>query len=464
MTINKKVLPFDRFIHLEKSMNRFSWYSLIFSILFLLGANRGQADNPLILDQFSADPTARVFEGRIYVYPSHDIPVPPDSGVRPNWFCMEDYHVFSSENLMEWTDHGVILTQTDVPWLERKSYNMWAPDCVSRDGKYYFYFPTGGRIGAAVADTPYGPFKPVEKPIEGARGIDPCVLIDRDGSAWLYSSANRIFVARLKDNMVELDSEQQVIANLPQKGLIEGPFVFERNGIYYLTYPHVANKTERLEYATGKSPMGPFEHKGVIMDESPSGCWTNHHSIVEYKGKWYLFYHDQDLSPEFDKNRSIRADYLHFNDDGTIRKVIPTLRGVGIADAQNEIQIDRYSAVSPDGVSIEFVDAQQKQKGWKALLSAQDAWIRYNNVDFAANELNSISIQACSQTGSTIDIRIDEMDGPLIAQVDIPENTDWDVVSSKLLEIPDGIHDLFVISKKAANIEIDWIKLGSEIP
>lgn len=433
-------------------------YCLFILGAFCVAANFAQADNPLVLEQFSADPTARVFEGRVYVYPSHDIPVPPGSGARPNWFCMEDYHVYSSENLMDWTDHGVILDQTDVPWLERKSYNMWAPDCVSKDGKYYFYFPTGGRIGVAIADKPYGPFKPAEKPIEGARGIDPCVFIDRDGSAYLYSSANRIFVARLKENMAELESEQQVIGNLPQKGLIEGPFVFERKGIYYLTYPHVADKTERLEYAVGPGPTGPFEHKGVIMDESPSGCWTNHHSIVEYKGQWYLFYHDQDLSPDFDKNRSIRADRLFFNDDGTIRKVVPTLRGVGVAGAFDEIQIDRYSAVSPSGGTVEFVDAEQKQNGWKTILSAADAWVQYNDVDFGEKKLTAVTMKAASQTGGTIEIRIDKMDGPLLAQVEIPENTQWRVISSKLLKSPAGIHDVVVMLKDAKTVQIDWIK------
>ena len=200
---------------------------------------------------------------------------------------------------------------------------MWAPDCVFKNGKYYFYFPAtskerGRKIGVAVSDKPYGPFKPEAKPIEGVDGIDPCVFIDKDGKAYLYYSMNKIFVAKLKDNMLELDSKPQVIENLPKTGLLEGPFVFERNGIYYLTYPHVQNKIERLEYSTGNSPMGPFKPAGVIMDESPTGCWTNHHSIVEYKGQWYLFYHDKDLSPNFDKNRSMRADYLSFNEDGTI--------------------------------------------------------------------------------------------------------------------------------------------------
>ena len=439
-------------------MNKFGRYSLILSMFFLSGTNLGLAQNPLILDQFTADPTARVFEGKMYVYPSHDIPAPPGSGVRENWFCMEDYHVFSSDNLTDWTDHGVIVTQTEVPWLQRKSYNMWAPDCVTRNGKYYFYFPTDRRIGVAIADKPYGPFKCEAQPVQGARGIDPCVLVDKDGQAYLYTSMNRIFVAKLKDNMRELDSEMEVIGNLPTRGLIEGPFVFERNGIYYLTYPHVQNKTERLEYSTGSSPMGPFEQKGVIMDESPSGCWTNHHSIVEYKGQWYLFYHDKDLSPDFDKNRSIRADYLYFNDDGTIQKVIPTLRGVGVTNALGEIQIDRYSAISPEGASVVFINPNQKQNGWKAILTARNSWIRYNKVDFGQEKLKSVSVKTSSPTGGDIDIRIDAVDGPLLAQVDVADNTDWSVVNSTISESPSGIHDLIVTLKDTKTVEIDWIK------
>src|SRR6185295_14250802 len=151
---------------------------------------------------------------------------------------------------------------------------------------------------------------------------------------------------------------------------LEGPFVFERNGIYYLTFPHVENKTERLEYATSTSAAGPFKPAGVILDESASGCWTVHHSIVEYKGQWYLFYHDRDLSPSFDKNRSIRADKLYFEADGAIRKVTPTLRGVGLVEATSEIQVDRYSAKSGEGVAISFLDEATPQAGWKTTFNA----------------------------------------------------------------------------------------------
>lgn len=130
------------------------------------------------------------------------------------------------------------------------------------------------------------------------------MFIDKDGQAYLYWSMGNIFVAKLKDNMLELDSEPLAIPNLPEKGLKEGPFVFQRKGIYYLTFPHVENKIERLEYAIGDNPMGPFKMTGVVMDESPMNCWTNHQSMVEFNSQWYLFYHQDAYSPKFDKNRS----------------------------------------------------------------------------------------------------------------------------------------------------------------
>ncbi len=382
---------------------------------------------------------------------------------------MEDYHVFSSENLVDWKDHGVILSQEKVDWVNAADYAMWAPDCVYKNGKYYFYFPApakagagggrggGSRIGVAIADKPYGPFIPEAKPIEGPMGIDPCVLIDKDGSAYLYYSMGGIFVAKLKDNMVELESKPQMIPNLPTTGLVEGPFAFERNGIYYLTYPHVANKIERLEYAVGKSPTGPFTVTGVIMDESPSGCWTNHHSLVEYKGQWYLFYHDRDLSPDFDKNRSIRADYLSFGEDGTIRKVIPTLRGVGIVDAKNRIQIDRYSAISDQGASVSFVDDANKFEGWKIALSEKNAWVRFNRVDFGKGKLKSANIRTAAPAGGSVEIRLDGVNGPVVAKVKIEKGSGWNDVRSKLAKAPAGVHDLVVTLSEKNAVELDWI-------
>lgn len=436
---------------------------LLASVVGLLRATAASATNPLIMDQFTADPTARIFEGKVYVYPSHDIKAPPGYKGKPNWFVMEDYHVFSSENLTDWQDHGVIVSQTEVEWADPGAYSMWAPECVFKDGKYYFYFPAiaksgGFKIGVAIADRPHGPFKPVATAIAGVDGIDPSVLIDKDGSAYLYYSLNKIFVARLKPNMLEIEGEPQVIANLPTKGLLEGPFVFERNGTYYLTYPHVENKTERLEYAMSKSPLGPFQPAGVILDESESGCWTVHHSILDYMGQSYLFYHDKDLSPAFDKNRAIRADKLFFNADGTIRKVIPTLRGVGLVKAGSEIQIDRYSATSGNGIAVSFLDEANPHAGWKATFSAAKSWVRFNEVDFGPGSQKSIEVRAKASAKGALEIRLAQPDGPVIGRVEVGPAADWTIASAAVKSVPAGVHDLFVSQPGAEAIEVDWVR------
>ncbi len=427
--------------------------------------------NPIVRNQFSADPAARVFNGKLYVFPSHDIPTPPDKNLRKNWFCMADYHVFSSENLTEWTDHGMIISQSKVPWVDSTSYSMWAPDCIERNGKYYFYFPahkktadsTGKKrfgIGVAVAEKPEGPYVPLPEPINGVNGIDPNVFIDSDGQAYLYWAQGDIFVAKLKDNMTELASEPLVIENLPGKGLKEGPFLFERNGIYYLTFPHVENKVERIEYAISNSPVGPFSMKGVIMDESPMDCWTNQPSIVMYKDQWYLLYHQNAYSPLFDKNRSVCIDSLFFNTDGSIRKLTPTLRGVGVTMATGRIETDRYSSKSEHGFSIDFMDSLQPFNGWKAILKSKDAWVQYNAVDFGKDKLNKVQVNALSENGSTLQIRLDKTDGLVIAEVKIPKGISFTTVEAEVTSQQTGIHNLVVVLKNKNPVGIDWIQFA----
>lgn len=424
------------------------------------------AQNPLIMDQFTADPSARVFGDKVYIYPSHDIIATPGKG-RAGWFNMADYHVFSSGNLTNWTDHGVIVNQNKVNWADSTAYAMWAPDCIERNGKYYFYFPAvlkpgtgkGFGIGVAVADHPYGPFVARAEPIKGVSGIDPNVFIDKDGQAYIYYAQGNIYGAKLKENMVDLASEPKILGDLPDKGLKEGPYLFERKGIYYLTYPHVENKTERLEYGMSNSPMGPFKFAGVIMKETPN-CWTNHHSMIEFKGQWYLFYHSNDLSPNFDKNRSIRADSLFFNADGTIREVTPTLRGVGITPAKSQIEVDRYSNISKDGAVVNAIDTSNRMKGWKIELSKKGAWVRYNAVDFGAKPLKSFSLMASSMESGGIEIRLDNIDGTLIGSAKLAKDSGWKITTTNLLKKPTGKHDLFVLSKDAGQISVDWLKFN----
>jgi hypothetical protein len=439
----------------------------VLAALTFICLQSAHAQNPFITNQFTADPTARVFGDRVYVYPSHDIRATPGRG-RVGWFVMEDYHVFSSANLTSWTDHGVIVTQNKVPWVKPDSYSMWAPDCIFRNGKYYFYFPStpkdttngkGFTIGVAVADKPIGPFVPQPTSIKGVRGIDPNVFIDKDGQAYLYWSQGNIYGAKLKENMLELASEPKTLGELPTKGLKEGPYLFERKGVYYLTYPHVENKTERLEYATSTSPLGPFTVKGVIMDESPTGCWTNHHSLLQFKNQWYLFYHHNDLSPKFDKNRSVRIDSLSFAADGSIRKVKPTLRGVGLTDARQKIQLDRYSRLSEQGAAIAFLDTANTFQGWKTVFAGNSGWVQYNGVAFGAQKPKTVLLRGASSAGATLQIRLNNAAGPVIAEVTVPKGSTWQDIKAPVLTFKPGTHALYVAPKsKATAVEVDWVR------
>ena len=467
----------------------------IISLLLLGAPLMVAAQNPIIRDQFSADPTARVFNGRVYLYPSHDI-FPPE-GQRQDWFCMEDYHVFSSENLTDWTDHGVIVTQNQVPWVRPNSYSMWAPDCVERNGKYYFYFPSapngamrGFGVGVAIADRPEGPFIPEPEPIKGINGIDPCVLQASDGNAYIFWGAGRC--AKLKPNMKELADDTPTekvkfgerefemmgvncLKDLPNRQA-EGPFAFEYNGNYYLTYPYVREKTEVLGYAMSKNPMGPYEYKGLIMAEQPNGCWTNHHSIINYKGQWYLFYHHNYLSPNDDKRRSACIEKLFFNADGTIQEVKQTLRGVGINKATEKIEIDRFSAASSD-VTEELIDTVNTFRSYQATLPVKGSWLKYDDVDFscikdgymiinvkAANN-TEFCVREKSATGKvlarvklTVKPEQSANDNPMMARFRRDLSNQWLSQAVNLEYTPNGVTNLVITNEGNGALSVDWVQ------
>jgi hypothetical protein len=461
--------------------------TLLSTIVLCLTASAVQAQNPIIRDQFTADPTARVFNNKVYLYPSHDIK--PPVGQRQDWFCMEDYHVFSSENLTDWTDHGVIVTQNKVPWVRPDSYSMWAPDCVERNGKYYFYFPSapkdgrGFGIGVAIADRPEGPFICEPEPIKGISGIDPCVLQASDGNAYIFWGAGRC--AKLKPNMKELADDTpkekvkwgnrefemygvNCLKDLPNRQA-EGPFAFEYNGNYYLTYPYVREKTEVLGYAMSKNPMGPYEYKGIIMPEHENGCWTNHHSIVNYKGQWYLFYHQNAFSPSDDKRRSVQIDKLYFNADGTIKEVKKTMRGVGINKATEKIEIDRYSTAIAD-VTTALIDTVNTFRSYQATLPVKGSWLQYNDVDFSGVENTAYLIVNAKAAGNTaFCIREKSAKGKVLARIPMnvvtqmgqfrrDQSNQWLTQTVALEYVPKGVTDLVVTCEGDAAVSINWVQ------
>jgi len=315
---------------------------------------------PLVEHLYTADPSAHVFDGRIYIYPSHDI----DAGIPFNHngdhFGMEDYHVFSMDGPGgKVTDHGVVLHVKDVPWAERQ---MWAPDAARRNGKYYFYFPAKRKdgifqIGVAVGDSPAGPFKPEPTAIKGSYSIDPSVYEDSDGVFYMYfggiwggqlqkyrkhvyGDANELppnkepalgpIVARLTDDMKQFAETPREIAILDDKGrpllagdierrFFEASWMHKYQGRYYFSYS--TGDSHFICYATGDSPYGPFTYRGKIL--TPVVGWTTHHSICEFKGSWYFFYHDSILSGGVAHLRTMKMTSLVHNSDGTIRTIDP---------------------------------------------------------------------------------------------------------------------------------------------
>lgn len=424
------------------------------------------AQNPIIRNQFSADPSALVVGDKVYVFPSHDIPAPDDYG-RKDWFCMADYHVFSSENLTDWTDHGKIVDQNEVEWVNSKSYSMWAPDCKPHNGKYYFYFPAlmkvtegmrfgGYRVGVATADKPEGPYTVMPKPIEGVGGIDPCIFVDDDGSGYLVWPSRGFVICKLNDDWTSLSDQRHTVEGVPTKGLTEGPYLFKRGEYYYMTFPWARENTEVLAYCMAKNIFGPYEFKGVFFEEHANGCWTNHHSIINFKDQWYIFYHCNHYSPSFDKNRAVCADSLFFNEDGTIKMVKPTLRGIGVAKADALLEIDRYSTISGDAY-IDYHDTLNCFMGWKTIFPKKGGKVTFNTVDFSGKKKGYVQVRVRAPQGGTLAIGAPKV----FATVQVPQTQDWKVVTAKVSKFPKGIQNLEVTLTGGSDVEVDWVTFNN---
>ena len=171
-----------------------------------------------------------------------------------------------------------------------------------------------------------------------------------------------------------------------------------------------------------------------------------------------MFYHDRDYSPNFDKARSVRTDSLFFNDDGTIKKVIPTFRGVGLTNATKEIQIDRYSKIDGEGIYVAFIDTLDKFKGWKIVFKQANAWVQYNSVDFGKKPLRNVLVRALSKAGGSLQLHSNRIDGPIVAEIKIPKDNYWKMINTRVKKLQPGVHNLFVVSRDNNRTEVDWIK------
>jgi hypothetical protein len=304
-----------------------------------------------------ADPAVHVFNGKLYIYPSHDVDCDVVENDNGDHFNMKDYHVFSMDDVKgEVTDHGVVLDIKDIPWAGRQ---LWDSDVACKNGKYYMYFPLKDKndifkIGVAISDKPEGPFKPQNDPMKGSYSIDPAVFED-NGKHYMYfgglwggqlqryrnnkalESAVRpendepalcAKVARLSDTMLDFAEEPRDVVILDENGkaltagdnqrrFFEASWMHKYNGKYYFSYS--TGDTHLLCYATGDNPYGPFTYRGVIL--TPVIGWTTHHAIVEYKGKWYLFHHDSVPSGGKSWLRSLKVTDLEYDANGAIKTI-----------------------------------------------------------------------------------------------------------------------------------------------
>lgn len=334
------------------------------ALLLLASPDAGAAEprylsEPLIRHRFSADPAAHVFDGRIYVYASHDIEANTPGSDDGDQYAMRDYHIYSMDKVgAPVTDHGVALALEDVPWASRQ---LWAPDAAQVGGRTHLFFPAKDRdgvfrIGVAVGESPAGPFRAEPRPLEGAFSIDPAVLRDDDGEHYLYfgglmggqlqrwqgdrydpagkppakkNPALGPRVARLRADLLALaepahelslvdPSGAPLLAGDENRRFFEGAWVHKYQGRYYLSYS--TGTTHRIVYATADSPYGPFTYRGVVLE--PVKGWTTHHSIVRHEDKWYLFYHDSQLSGQ-SHLRNVKVTELRYRADGSIETIDP---------------------------------------------------------------------------------------------------------------------------------------------
>lgn len=376
---------------------------------------QGRARNPLVTHIFTADPSAKVFGDRIYVYTSHDADGQMD-------FDMIDYHAYSSDDLVNWQDHGVIIKAADLSWAPR----LYAPDACEKNGKYYLYMPnSGSAIGVAVSDDPGGPFvdalgKPlINNTVQGVSDVDwlfdPACYVDDDGQAYIYfgggptGSGDNARVMRLNDDMISLKDTRATTIAAP--AFFEASFMHKRGSTYYFSYStDFEGHAAYLDYMTSDNPMTGFQHQGTILTNGDINNGNNNHgSIVEFMGKWYLFYHNRKAEQDGGGNnayqRSAAVQELTYEGDAikqlTMSTADTTVTQLKCLDGFSEVPAERMAAqrgieVEGDGkVGVSVVDIDTGD------------WVGYSQVDFRDGAATFKARVASAAGGGSIEVRID---------------------------------------------------------
>lgn len=387
-------------------------------------------------------------DGRLYVYGSLD-----NSG--DTEFCSTRYLGFSTDDMVHWKSHGVIFESGNRKYKNQMNRNLTlgAPDCVYKNGKYYLYYCTyGSGQGAAVSDYPYGPFSDIGRiaPADGD-GIDPAVFVDEDGKAYYYWGQFQLKGAMLNEDMCSLNMEtiRVCLANEQEHGFHEGASMRKYNGIYYLVYTDISRgRATCLSYAVSDSPLGPFEKKGVIIDNigCDSQSWNNHGSIEEFEGKWYVFYHRSSQNSIY--NRRMCVEPIYFTRDGLIPEVEMTSCGAG-PYLDSSVRLDASSAsrikkALPFDNHIEPIRIEPRSgHGEVIAYTKNNDWAEYKYLDFKEGR-TEFTISASSPKDSAIELMLE--DGNIIGRCEITNTGGWDHFQQFTCNIKktEGIHPLWI--------------------
>ena len=425
----------------------------------------GYARNPIVSHIYTADPSADVYEGRIYVITSHD--EDDQTG-----YDMIDYHIFSSDDLVNWQDHGVVLDLNEVTWLDF----FYAPDICYHEptNKYYLYFPdNGGRIGVAVSDTPGGPYQDalggplITRSTPGVEDVDwvfdPTCFIDDDGQAYLYfgggpgGTGPNARVIRLNSDMVSLMDASASVIDAPD--FFEASFMHKRDGKYYFSYStSFDNHAAYIDYMMSDNPMTGFQYVGTVIP-SPDGNNgdNNHHSFVEYQGQWYAFYHNRVLSIREGKSnyqRSITLDLLSYAADGTMNAVPATRGTVPQLKAGNATQRWEAETIADQrGIETDWAQDGAERVGVKVTDTQNGDWIGYSQLYFGEGATRFVARVASMAGGAGIELRLDgcdgftEQPGTLLASCQVESTGNWNTWSDLSCDIPStsGVHDLCLV-------------------
>lgn len=440
------------------------------------------AQNPIIQTKYTADPAPMVYNDTVFLYAGHD----EDDATG---FKMQNWLLYTSTDLVNWTDHGVIAWLKDFKWVTVDN-GAWAPQCIQRNNKFYLYCPMPNNvgIGVLVSDSPYGPFKDaIGKPLikNGPQDIDPTILIDDDGQAYLYWGNPELWYVKLNEDMISYSGEPKKMTEfIKTKGekdpfhYQEGPWAWKRNGNYYMAYASTCCP-EGIGYAMSKSPIGPWEYKGMIMEGDPRSS-GNHPGIIDFKGKSYVFGFNyailkQTMSKHYER-RSICEEELTYNSDGTIQKLpfwsTTGVKQVGTLNPYNttEAETIAYS----EGVQTDVYKERQRNTASTEVKKTADRifvksihngdFIKVQGADFSKGT-SSIDVGVASLRGGKIEIHTDKIDGTIIGVINITttgEGDSWKTVNTPVKNIK-GVHDIFFVFKGEKDLfNFDWWKFSTK--